>query len=372
MKCLTVAVLMLPSLAVAQQVTVQKTVNLRQEPTTASKQLDTLQPGVALTVVGPPKNSFLHVKTSSGVEGWTISRNVGTAVHQRHAFAAHQSAFLLAKPDTTINDRAHSLAPKAASVETNHCEDVSDWETCHKSYAEGCTNATKTGTYDAFLSYLKNLEPDPGSSEQESSKILASIADFQAFDKQSIALDIGKQKQISFADQLADVGQGNIYTAVGYIYYAIVGGIETCNCQLKNPQDRDYHIGLGFDPAMAAKIADGELPIMASKIDSTVQQNSVIVEMTPHFRGQFHENWTLPRVQELEGRQVKVVGQLIMDNEHNTSDQNCAFDNPGPNCWRASVWELHPVTQVYVCTSSAPCRADLPDGWTLLDNLTEH
>jgi hypothetical protein len=261
---------------------------------------------------------------------------------------------------------------KAPNVETHQCEDVTDYESCHKSYAEGCTDSSKPNTYDAFLSYIKNLLPSPDSSEAESVGSLTSLADFQTFDRQSIALELGKQKQTPFAAQLADIGQGNIYTATGYIYYAIVGGIETCNCKLTNPSDRDFHIGLGFDPALAERIRNGEVVNRGKNTDAEVQQTSVIVEMTPHYRGQYHDTWTLPKVQQLEGRQVKIVGQLIVDNEHNTSDQNCAFDNHGSSCWRGSAWELHPVTQVYVCTAAQPCASDSNEGWVQLDTLVEH
>jgi hypothetical protein len=37
-----------------------------------------------------------------------------------------------------------------------------------------------------------------------------------------------------------------------------------------------------------------------------VQQTSVIVEMTPFYRTTFRPGWKLAKVQQLEGRQVKV------------------------------------------------------------------
>jgi len=292
-------------------------------------------------------------------------------VSSRRSIPAQRSVLQLDAPEGMLSDRAHTLALKASSVETHQCEDVSDWETCHNSYPEGCSAAANP-QFDPYLGYLKNLLPTPASAEAESVGTLHSLSDFQAFDKQSIAMGLSNKKQVPFASQLADVGQGNIYTAYGYIYYAMVGGIEACNCGLKNPNDRDYHIGLGFDPAVAEQIASGEISFKSSKIPTNLQQNSVIVEMTPHYRGQFHEGWTLSRVQQLQGRQVKVVGQLIIDTEHDLPAQNCAFDNPGANCWRASVWELHPVAEIYVCTTAIACTRDSAAGWVKLDNLVEH
>lgn len=43
--------------------------------------------------------------------------------------------------------------------------------------------------------------------------------------------------------------------------------------------------------------------------------------------------------------------------------QNCAFQNAGSKCWRASVWEVHPVFALYVCNAAAGCSADSNDGW---------
>jgi hypothetical protein len=271
-------------------------------------------------------------------------------------------------PAGGAGDRAHQLAANAQKAVTHHCENVSNAQECHRTYEEGCTDSEKPNTYDAYLSYLKNLLPTPDVSEAGVSGTLSTLADFQDLDQRSIALELGKQKQAAFAESLADIGQGNFYQALGYIYYAIPGGIETCNCKLKKLQDKDFHIGLGFDTSVAGSIQRGEI---TKDTDPVVQQTSVIVEMTPFYRATFHPGWTLPKVQELAGRQVKVIGQLIVDNEHNTADQNCAFEDHGEECWRGSAWELHPVTAVYVCPAAQTCTADKSDGWVSLDNLKE-
>ena len=309
-----VILLLLSSFCLAQQTTLIRNTNLRTAPSTSSTVIRSLPSGESVSVISPAHGEFLHVRTSSGLEGWAWSKNVQKAIPSANAtirkVPSQKFAFLLTEPQITLEDRAHTVALKAANAETHHCEDVTDYESCHKSYAEGCTDSSKPNTYDAFLSYIKNFLPSPDSSEAESVGTLHSLADFQAFDKQSIALELGKQKQAPFAGQLADFGQGNIYTAIGYIYYAIVGGIETCNCKLTNPSDRDFHIGLGFDAALAEKIRNGELTNRGKNTDPDVQQTSIILEMTPHYRGQYHDTWTLPKVQQLEGRQVKIIGAI--------------------------------------------------------------
>jgi hypothetical protein len=85
--------------------------------------------------------------------------------------------------------------------------------------------------------------------------------------------------------------------------------------------------------------------------------------MTPHNRGTYHPNWSAESVEKLAGHQVKLVGQFLVDNEYNLPAQNCAFQNAGSKCWRASVWEMHPVFVLYVCNAAAGCSADSNDGW---------
>lgn len=284
--------------------------------------------------------------------------------HNLATFAAHVST----------EDRAHRIARDASDAETHFCGHIANSEACHDSFAEGCTLSQKPNTYDAYLNYFKNLTPSPDSAASQAVHTpLTSLEDFQKFDHATIELGLGKKRQVNFSPDLADIGEGNIYRVIGYLYYAIPGGIETSNCKLIDVDYRDYHIGIGFDPDMANDIANGTITISKKDTDTDpIKQASVIVEMTPHYRTQFHENWTLPRVQQLAGRQVKVVGQLIVDNEHNDAGQNCAFPNHDESsCWRASTWEIHPVTNFYICKTQN-CSANSDAGWVELDDWSEN
>ena len=96
----------------------------------------------------------------------------------------------------------------------------------------------------------------------------------------------------------------------------------------------------------------------------TMNGNSMIVEMTPHYRGRFHPEWTLAAVQEQIGQQVRVTGQLMVDNEHYQPSQDCGHQNPTSTCWRMTVWEFHPVTAFEVCKSGT-CNEN-STGWAPL------
>jgi hypothetical protein len=82
-----------------------------------------------------------------------------------------------------------------------------------------------------------------------------------------------------------------------------------------------------------------------------------------------HPNWTLTKVKGIFGRQVKVVGQLMVDNDHLGGKDNCAASNANTaTCWRRTVWEIHPVIRFYVCEGDEPCEDD-SSRWKKLDDL---
>ena len=90
--------------------------------------------------------------------------------------------------------------------------------------------------------------------------------------------------------------------------------------------------------------------------------------MTPYYREQFHPAWTLARVQSVTGKQVKVTGQLMIDNVHHIAKDDCGLgDVDTSKCWRASTWEVHPVTNFQVC-SVDHCDASSTN-WVNLDEM---
>jgi hypothetical protein len=77
--------------------------------------------------------------------------------------------------------------------------------------------------------------------------------------------------------------------------------------------------------------------------------------------------WTQAAVDAVIGRQVKAVGQLLVDSEHMDGGADCGHPDATSTCWRASVWELHPVTQFYVCRTTS-CAVNSTD-WVPLEDL---
>ncbi len=290
-----------------------------------------------------------------------INRTVG---------AISLTCLLLGIPAYLLADRAHDLASQATGQQAANCDPGSlDSTTCHTQFPTGCSDAARP-TYDAYLNFLKNQTPGP----DVPSTALLTGDDFLSLEGQ-LPSGLKSRNHARFASFLADLNEGNIVTVIGYLYFAEDTGKgssgraafgETCNCKLQLPGSFDYHIGLGFDAALAQQI-QATKPQPDAHNPGDMEQTSVVAEMTPHTR---HSNWTFDRVNSLQGKQVKVVGQLMVDNVHFNPRDDCNFTNSGQNCWRATVWEVHPVTQFYVCNLDAGCNQSSPDSsWTSLDDL---
>jgi len=263
-----------------------------------------------------------------------------------------QNAVLPAKPGAAATTAAHNTLDVAV------CQDIQDFNDCHSQYPTGCT---LSGKYDTYLNLLKNEITFPASSAPVT--FFTDGGQLTALDKQVQALPtkLANGNHADLKDQLAGMGEGQMHGALGFLYSVTPenkGTGETSNCKLHDREtDVDFHIGIGFDDKLAARIRDaangGKKLTLAEK--ASLKHTTFIVEMTPHYRARFHPGWTSDSLKQVIGRRVKVVGQLMADNDHNVSSQNCALPGSTQDCWRATIWELHPVTQFQVCHSGNAC-----------------
>jgi hypothetical protein len=114
----------------------------------------------------------------------------------------------------------------------------------------------------------------------------------------------------------------------GQIKLVKTGGAESCNCGMKDDEDRDAHIEI-------VSLTHSTLP--------------VIVEVTPRIRAQMKArgiDWSTKTLKSLVGSIVTVQGWLFYDAEHKQSATNTA--PAGKHNWRATAWEIHPVTYLKV------------------------
>jgi hypothetical protein len=240
--------------------------------------------------------------------------------------------------------------PALDSADAAVCAEVDDESECHTKYPTGCSPSAR---YDGYLNAIKNQLP-PRTDKPVRTLGLKDINDLD----RGIPKDISKTNHLDLKDQLDKLGEGRIHTVIGYLYYAKNGGKESVNCELEGNDAIDFHIAIGFDADLAAKVLASHLRQrkLTDQEDSDTKKTSMIVEMTPHYRSKFKPDWNIDAVKAAIGHQVKVTGILLLDNEHQDPKDNCAMGNHD-TCWRLSTWELHPVTQFQVCNADI-CAED--------------
>lgn len=280
----------------------------------------------------------------------------------RHVAPLAPLAIALLMNRAILPGSASGLAEPANANEVTavRCDDVVDFQDCHSRFPTGCS---KAGGYDPYLNLLKNQLIPPSDATGEVPFFL-NLKDVKALD-QKMPAALGRSNHGDFKDQLIQLGEGQLRGVIGYLYYAQKTGAESSNCQLDSTDSEgsnvDFHIGVGFDPDIAESLREGK-----AVPGKTITQSSMIVEMTPHYRFAFENDaWTLANVKAAIGKEVRVIGQLIVDNEHNIPSQNCALATTIKQlstCWRGSVWELHPVVTFQVCEAES-C---IGDGWSEL------
>jgi hypothetical protein len=121
----------------------------------------------------------------------------------------------------------------------------------------------------------------------------------------------------------------------GFVVNVLEGGNkETCNCGATAANERDTHIELAL-----AK-------------DAPPTQR-VIVEVTPRTRMLKGNAWTTAALKkQIKDKWVEVTGWLMFDTMHIDAAENT---NPGGDMnWRATCWEVHPVTDIKVLDGPPP------------------
>lgn len=122
---------------------------------------------------------------------------------------------------------------------------------------------------------------------------------------------------------------------VGYVIDVKPGGKETVNCGDETVPFLDTHI---------------EILLQSNQ---TAKKRRVIVEVTPKWRAFMTTqgvNWSSPTLATtLEGKWVRFTGWMFFDIEHDDEAENTT---PGrAENWRATAWEIHPVTGIKLCAS---------------------
>ena len=118
-------------------------------------------------------------------------------------------------------------------------------------------------------------------------------------------------------------------TVEGYVVSVERGGVEKANCLSFSRRDVHIHV--------------------AARADAPPTE-TLVVEVTPRFmdaaraRG---EDWSYDALRRaLTRRRCRFEGWLLFDRDHADESENTAPGNPVD--WRATAWELHPVTRIEI------------------------
>jgi len=117
----------------------------------------------------------------------------------------------------------------------------------------------------------------------------------------------------------------------GIVFDVKPGGIESTNCGAQDLSDRDTHIEI------------------VRSLDDSGLTRRLIVEVTPRLRAMAlarGQDWSTQALFALKGHKVRIRGWMLFDFEHIDESENTAprkRDN-----WRATAWEIHPVTDITV------------------------
>ena len=114
-----------------------------------------------------------------------------------------------------------------------------------------------------------------------------------------------------------------------YVVEVVGGGVEAANCYSYRERDTHIHVAPRADAPRA---------------------EWVVLEVTPRVRARARAkglDWSAEALRrELVGRRCRFEGWLLFDREHVGESENTA-PGAGGN-WRATAWELHPVTAIEV------------------------
>ncbi len=173
--------------------------------------------------------------------------------------------------------------------------------------------------------------PPEGDAKREDVRVLNTFKNRYTFpDSADFDRSVTLQTMLAPGEDRNRFSANKAVELTGFVYDVKVGGDETCNCHERNPEFRDTHIEI-------------VLPT-----DNGNEKQCVIVEVTPRMREIMSKkgvDWSTDNLRNtIKGHLVHIKGWLLFDTEHLTQAENTDPDNPKD--WRATCWEVHPVTSI--------------------------
>ncbi len=288
---------------------------------------------------GEPGASYLYWKTQAPCSPGQPGRSAaGRCMDEYRTVSRFWPVMATAIASLLLSAHPHRAAN--ARVKAPPC--AQGLESCP---SQGCAQPR---TPEALLNEQKRAWPSSGN------PVLLTLNDFEAPQGQADALvgqgvpldQGGRRKLRGLRHSHRQISEGDLVQITGYIVGRpfSVSATESANCRLRGPVNSDFQITIARDPD------DSEF-------------DGIAVKMIPQTRPR---GWTLEKLQQIGGKrwQVLVRGQLFYDNEHRVNDDP-GDEVPG-QARRFSLWEVHPVTDFYVCVDKE-CRPGELGDWKRLE-----
>ncbi len=195
----------------------------------------------ALAAAGASKAVLDAVAAKAKPEAASAARHA--AKHSMKLKHGASAGAALRNPATSA-----TFAKRVESLQAETCEeDLQTVDDCHGNHKTGCSSS-QNPRYDAYLNYLKNGLPDPSATASPVVNGGSALdANFFAGLEGGIPDTLTSTNHAQHATELAQMGEGQIVTLIGTLFYTLHGGKETCNCELIGDDSLiDFHIGIGF------------------------------------------------------------------------------------------------------------------------------
>jgi hypothetical protein len=329
----------------AAQAAAARDVRVHATPASGSPTIGRIVAGTALTVVRRDSlaNGYLHVRTPR-VTGWVWGRFVvrGAAVDSVERGLPRTDSSGSAPPPNSSNRRNRAGAlrrPGSPTWEVQPAWPAPDPQTSTVSTSVGACPAGGLAhggaeARDTFTNARKNRVDVPREVHPVSFAGMVGLWSPAEHHRFFPSFSAARRDSLrSFA------GRG--VRVEGYLADVTPEGKEQTNCGAKGPAEVDWHMYL-----------------VEHRGDSV--RRSVIVEAGPRVRPA-HPAWTLKGLQALlRTDRVRISGWLLFDPEHFDAVDGyvTAQGTPAKKPWRATLWEVHPVTKIEVCRTGR---------WTDLD-----
>jgi uncharacterized protein YgiM (DUF1202 family) len=294
----------------AQQATVVRNVNLRPIPSTAQDPIRLLLPPEVLTLIDTAQSAgYYHVRTLQNEIGWVWAKNVSVAAGV--APASDPPGPPLPPPGSFAGDAAGcpAVGTHIVNGSATPFSDTSDGGLRNLAKRHIPVGAAPK-TLDLFAFHM--LQDDVNSR----------FADAHTTKTQFHG---SRSDLLNRPTPDGTVSEGDLVQIAAYLIEVRSQGAESVNCA--GTDGTDIHLSVG------AK--------------NSTEWKGVVVEMIPQLeRPVGWDAATLRKVRDAKA-EVLVVGGLTYDNEHLVNDD--ASHPSGTQPKRFSLWEIHPITEFYVC-----------------------